>query len=67
MQELFIPKEIVPHLLHVFNFDFKEFKLISDIKIIKIGIKNISINKLPIMLSKKLNPKMGMIIKKINE
>ena len=67
MQVLLIPKDIVPHWLQVFTFDFKELKLINKIKNIKIGIKNISNKRFPIRLKKKLNPKKEIKIKKIKE
>lgn len=67
MQVLLIPKETVPHLLQVFNFDFKELKLINTIKNIKRGIKNTSNKRFPMRLTKKLNPKRGITIKKIKE
>ena len=67
MQVLLVPKDIVPHLLQVFTFDFKELKLINTIKKIKRGIKNISNKKFPIRFKKKLNPKREINIKKIKE
>tara|TARA_A100000164_G_scaffold109358_1_gene96311 strand:+ start:213 stop:416 length:204 start_codon:yes stop_codon:yes gene_type:complete len=67
MQLLFIPKDTVPHCLQVFTFDFKELKLINIIKNIKRGIKNASNTTFPMRLIKKLNPKMGITIKKINK
>ena len=65
MQVLLIPKDIVPHLLQVFTFDFKELKLINTIKKIKRGIKNISNKRFPTKLRKKLNPKREITIKTI--
>ena len=67
MQVLLIPKDIVPHWLQVFSFDFKELKLIKKTKNIKRGIKNTSNKRFPIRLRKKLNPKREVNIKKIKE
>tara|TARA_A100001388_G_scaffold257574_1_gene223481 strand:- start:1718 stop:2065 length:348 start_codon:yes stop_codon:yes gene_type:complete len=64
---IFDPIEIDPHLLHVFIFDLNELKLKNIRNNSKRGIKNISINIFPIKLIKKLSPKTGIIIKKINE
>ena len=67
MQVLLIPKDTVPHWLQVFTFDFKELKLINRIININRGIKNTSNKIFPMILIKKLNPKMGTINKKINK
>tara|TARA_B100000902_G_scaffold240517_1_gene227811 strand:+ start:605 stop:922 length:318 start_codon:yes stop_codon:yes gene_type:complete len=67
MQLISSPINIVPHLLHDLTFDFKELKLINEIKNIKRGTKNIRSNILPIKLNKKFNPKIGIATSKIKE
>ena len=67
MQVLFTPKFILPHSEQVFTWDFKEFKPKNAIKNINSGTKNISNKIFPTKLMKKLNPKMGITIKKIKE
>ena len=67
MQIPFFPKDTVPHSLQVFTFEFKELILINAIKNIKIGTKIISNKKLPIKLTKKLNPKTGSTIRSNKE
>ena len=67
MQVLLMLKDKVPHWLQVFNFDFKELKLINKTASIKRGIKNISNKRFPIRFKKKLNPKREVNIKKIKE
>ena len=67
MQLISEPIVIVPHLAHVFIFDFNELKPRKAIIINNKGIKNNKIRILPKKLIKKLIPKIGIIINKINE
>ena len=67
MQLFFEPIVIAPHLSQVFIFDLNELKPRNAIIINNKGIKNNNIRILPKKLMKKLIPKIGIIIKKINE
>ena len=64
MQVLLTPKDKAPHSLHMFTLDFKELKLTNTINNIKRGTKKISNKTLLIKLNKKLNPKIGITIRK---
>ncbi len=55
------------HRNRYFTFDFKELKLINEISNIKRGTKNKSNKIFPAKLKKKLNPKIGINSRKINE
>ena len=67
LMQVSFPKDTVPHLEQVFNCDLKEFKPMNIIKNINSGTKKISNKILPKKLIRKLNPKMGITIKKIKE
>ena len=67
MQVPFEEKEIVPQLLQVLIFDLKELKTKTPIINKKRGIRNNISKMLPRKPMKKLIPKMGTIIRIINE
>jgi len=67
MQVSLKPNDIEPQLLHVFIFDLKELKTIITKINIRRGIRNNKIKILPRKLIKKLIPKIGTIVSKINE
>ena len=59
--------EIEPQLLHVFIFDLKELKKMITNNNKKRGIKNNRSKILPRKFMKKLIPKIGITIRRINE
>jgi len=67
MQVSLKPNDIEPQLLHVFIFDLKELKTMITKINIRRGIRNNKIKILPRKLIKKLIPKIGTIVSKINE
>ena len=67
MQVLLKPNDIAPQLLHVLILDLKELKPRNTKTNNRRGIKNKRSRIFPTKLMKKLNPKIGIMISKINE
>ena len=67
MQVSFKPNDIAPQLLQVLIFDLYELKPINTKTNNKRGIRNKSSRIFPTKLIKKFNPKIGIMISKINE
>ena len=67
MQVSFKPNDIAPQLLHVLILDLYELKPINTKTNNRRGIKNKRSRIFPIKLTKKLIPKIGIKISKINE
>ena len=67
MQVSLKPNDIAPQLLHVLILDLYELKPINTKKNNRRGIKNKISRIFPTKLMKKLNPKIGITMSKINE
>ena len=67
MQVSLKPNDIAPQLLHVLILDLKELKPINTKTNNRRGIKNKRSRIFPTKLIKKLNPKIGTMISRINE
>ena len=67
MQVSLKPREIAPQLLQVFIFDLYELKPIKTKSNNKRGTRNKRSRTLPKKLTKKLSPKIGILINKIEK